>query len=396
MAFGDFTVDRNSTKYVLGSGGDIISYATDEPAFEFNTDGSYKGLLVEPAATNLAVQSENFNTTWTAVYATPTQDTEETPDGDTSSKYIKIVDNNDSGSGSVQVFQADPITAGTQYTFSVFLKAANNNWAQLDLYDSVNTASYRRYFDLQNGVLGSFESVEPDDSQIVAYPNGWYRCSITATCGASNSTGNFYISVAEADLDKTLTRDGSHSIYAWGAQFEQGPIATSYIPTTTATVTRNKDDITLGSASSLIGQTEGTVYVEVDWRASGTNQRLIEIGDETNDNRIIIYHDGSGGNLTFLLQANGSSVFTPTQSSSGFSGIQKVAFAYANGDQEAYRNGSSIATGTGSLASLATLTEIGLGIYPVGSSLQANMHIRAAALFTRRLSDAECQALTTL
>ena len=61
--FGDFTVDRNSTKYVLGSGGDIISYATDEPAFEFNADGSYKGLLVEPAATNICLQSEDINTT---------------------------------------------------------------------------------------------------------------------------------------------------------------------------------------------------------------------------------------------------------------------------------------------------------------------------------------------
>ena len=56
----DFTVDRNSTKYVLGSGGDIISYATDEPAFEFNADGSYKGLLVEPAATNVMTYSEDF------------------------------------------------------------------------------------------------------------------------------------------------------------------------------------------------------------------------------------------------------------------------------------------------------------------------------------------------
>ena len=99
MAFGDFTVDRNSAKYVLGSGGDIISYATDEPAFEFNADGSYKGLLVEPAATNLCLQSEDINTTWSvgSSGATPTQSTEETPDGDTTNKYIKLADNNTGG-----------------------------------------------------------------------------------------------------------------------------------------------------------------------------------------------------------------------------------------------------------------------------------------------------------
>ena len=48
----DFTVDRNSSKWVLGPNGYLIEYGVDEAAIEFNPDGSYKGVLVEPAAMN--------------------------------------------------------------------------------------------------------------------------------------------------------------------------------------------------------------------------------------------------------------------------------------------------------------------------------------------------------
>jgi hypothetical protein len=61
MAFGDFTVTRASTKNVIGSNGLYQSVANNVPAFEFNTDGSYRGLLVEPGATNLALRSQEFD-----------------------------------------------------------------------------------------------------------------------------------------------------------------------------------------------------------------------------------------------------------------------------------------------------------------------------------------------
>jgi len=194
----------------------------------------------------------------------------------------------------------------------------------------------------------------------------------------------------------TVDRDGTSSIFVWGAQVEASPIATSYIPTTTASVTRPKDDITLGSASSLIGQTEGTLYVEVDWRlATGTNQLLLIASDGTSDNRVHIYNT-TGGNLLMQLNANSISQTVQGVSSSGFSGIQKIAFAYKTDDFELYRNGSSISSDTsGSLAALATLTDIDLGQF-FDATLQANMWIRAVALYPTRLSDAEAQALTTL
>jgi hypothetical protein len=182
----------------------------------------------------------------------------------------------------------------------------------------------------------------------------------------------------------------------WGAQLETGPIATSYIPTTTASVTRVKDDITLTSASSLIGQTEGTLYVEVDWRATGTFQILLEISTNT-ANIVAIYKDTSTPNeLRMFAYADGDTKTDQGVDSSGFTGIQKIAFAYKTDDFELYRNGSSVSSDTsGSLAALATLTNIDLG-QNRSAGAQANMWIRALALYPKRLSDAEAQALTTL
>jgi hypothetical protein len=400
MAFGDFTVDRNSAKYVLGSGGDIISYATDEPAFEFNADGSYKGLLVEPAATNLCLQSEDLSTTWTPFDATPTQDTEETPDGDTTNKYIKLVDNNTGGgaTGNVYVSQSFVVVGGTKYTASAFLKKNGLDWAvfQANGAGVVGDASPYQYFDLNNGVTGT-GSAGIQAATIEAYPNDWYRCSITWTQGAGDTSFNWYIQVANADNDATVDLDNTSSIFVWGAQVETGPIATSYIPTTTASVTRNKDDITLGSASSLIGQTEGTLYVEVDWKtASGTDQYLLSVSDGTTSNWLLIYK-ATTGNLNMYAVADGNNKTNQGESSSAYSGIQKFAFAYAEDDFELYRNGSIVGTAdtSGSLASLATLTDIDLGQSPTAFE-QANLHIRAVALFTRRLSGTDLGALTTL
>jgi len=402
MAFGDFTVDRDTAKYVLGSGGDIISYATDQPAFEFNADGSYKGLLVEPAATNLCLQSEDISTTWTASGdTTVTANNTTAPDGNSTAD--KLGDDNPGGSptptGNVYVEQTITVSGGTKYTASVFLKKDGLNWALLQAAGTGGVDnSPIQYFDLLNGVTGS-GSAGIQAATIEAYPNDWYRCSITWTQGAGDTSFLFIIYVAEADNDFTLDLDGTSSIFVWGAQVETGPVATSYIPTTTASVTRNADDITLGSASSLIGQTEGTLYVEVDTRnATGIDQRLLYVTDNTNNNGFHITKLSANDYVTCYYRVGGSSIVQPNFPTNNpvTSGIVKYAVAYTATTFRLFSNGTAQTETTGLDASaMTTLFQIDLG-QSYAANTQANMHIRAVALFTRRLSDAECQALTTL
>ena len=393
----DFTVDRDTVKYVLNSSGGIASVAIDTPAIEYNTDGTYKGLLVEPASTNICLQSEDLSTTWTDDGTSLQQaSTEETPDGDTSSKNIKLVDTSAGGTGAVYVYQTITVAANTKYTASVFLKADQLSFARLSASDYDGSTDGVQFFELSGaGTKGTASNL--DDSKIEAYPNGWYRCSITWTQGAADTNFLFIIRVADSISNDNVDRDGTSSIFVWGAQVELGPIATSYIPTTTASVTRNKDDISLTGASNLIGQSEGTLYVEVDWKeASGTYQFLLSLNDGTLSNRIVIYNT-IGGSLFMFAAADGTILTQQGELSSGYSGIQKIAFAYKSGDFELYRNGSSISSESDpadSLATLATLTDIDLGQF-VNEIYQANMHIRAVALYKERLSDAQCIALTS-
>ena len=392
----DFTVDRDTVKYVLNSSGDIASVAIDTPAIEYNTDGTYKGLLVEPASTNICLQSEDINTTWSdSAQATQAQSTEETPDGDTSNKYIRLVDSGVGGTGNLYIEQAITISASTKYTASVFVKADGLAFARLQANNYTGTNDGFQYFGLSGtGSLGTSTSL--DDSSIEAYPNGWYRCSITFTAGVDPSLFTFRIFPANSISNVTVDYDGTSSIFVWGAQVEASPIATSYIPTTGASVTRNKDDISLTGASDLIGQSEGTLYVEVDWRLTAAAfQFLLSANDGTGLNRFLIYNTTTP-QLRMYARADGGTPKTDQGvDSSGFSGIQKIAFAYADADFELYRNGSSISSDTvGSLAALATLTDIDLG-QSESASNQANMWIRAIALYKTRLTDDQLADLTS-
>jgi len=380
--FGDFTVDRNSTKYVLGSGGTIISYATDEPAFEFNADGSYKGLLVEPAATNICLQSEDFDTTWTKGGVTVVTDDIASPSGVVNADRL-------TSTTFTAISQNITTTVSTNYAVSIYVKQGTSalSWIKFEFSGgSAIQYGYQVNWSTKTITLIGGRTAATNPLLVPFGNDGWYKFSMI--CASGNNTSVEFGLIPDSQA-------ATNYIYAWGAQVEAGPIATSYIPTTTASVTRVKDDITLGSASSLIGQTEGTLYVEVDWRlATDTTQILLGVTDGTNDNRLSLFTT-TGDNLRLIIRADGSELENINVSATGYSGIQKFAFAYANGDNELYRNGSSIGTGTASLATLATLTDIDLG-QRFSATVQANMWIRAVALYPTRLSDAEAQALTTL
>ena len=175
---------------------------------------------------------------------------------------------------------------------------------------------------------------------------------------------------------------------------ETGSVATSYIPTTTAAVTRNADVISLsGAVSGCIGQTEGTIYAQMIASPSGTGVNAFLIGDGTFNN--VIYIGKTNAKLDSFVRVSGTTALSNSTFDLTANAI-KVALAYKSGDNALYVNGNLVASGTTAFTPANALISVGfVGGFTFGAVNAINKY-NAAALYTTRLTNAELQSLTTL
>ncbi len=177
-------------------------------------------------------------------------------------------------------------------------------------------------------------------------------------------------------------------------QMELGATASTFIPTTTAAVTRVIDDARKTGVASLIGQTQGTVYMEVSLRDQniGSFRRLITLSNGTVNNRIQINTTDTNSRLQLTITTGGATQ-AAILSASPFSGVVKVAVAYDVNDIAFYANGVPIGTDTS--ASIPACDQINLGAAFDGGN-PFNDSIAQAALFKTRLTNAQLAEITTI
>ena len=173
-------------------------------------------------------------------------------------------------------------------------------------------------------------------------------------------------------------------------QMELGAYATTWVPTTTTAVTRIADVASKTGVASLIGQTEGTLFAEVNMRNLVIGARILTVNNGTVDNRAMLFY--TSGTLTFGVNSGSVTVATiafPTTTQ----GSYKLAAAYKQNDFVFYVNGVQVGTDT-SGATPSSLSRI-----DVGNELGFNVlsdTIAQAALFPTRLTNAQLAQLTTL
>jgi hypothetical protein len=287
------TFTRASSGTYVGSDGLIKTAATDTPRFDHNpATGESLGLLVEEARTNLLTYSEQFNNlAWSKFRLTVTQDAAIAPNNTITAD--KLVPNNGTTTGAC--YSLVTVTIGNSYVVSVYIKAAELGFAFVANNTRVSTTDAGVCVNLSTGAI---TNAGASGTYVVTNAgNGWWRVSCATTSTSSNAFFEIY-PLAAAGTWNSSTGDGTSGIYIWGAQLEAGAFPTSYIPTTTASVTRSADVASIAGSnfSRWYNQSEGTMFGSIRTRApaSASNGFLFQFTDGTSNNRIELLQQGSG------------------------------------------------------------------------------------------------------
>jgi len=259
-----------------------------------------------------------------------------------------------------------------------YLKGSNNGLNLASGYVAFNLAT------------GSFvESLGTVTSYgIVAVGNGWYRvhlvtggycASVYAKAAELSQIGiqlfgnGFYIYSKDAPANNT-----TNGILIWGAQTEAGAFPTSYIPTTSSTVTRSADvaSMTGTNFSSWYNQSEGTWVAGLPIPAKQSNSRVFTGGTEIWADptpRITAVRTGSSTNYI--------SVTHPVIAAAAYN--SSTCFGAAGGLLSANVGGT-----------LTTPTQMIIGRSTAAGVGYINVPISRLTYYPTRLPDATLQALT--
>ncbi len=388
------TFTRASSATYIDSAGTLQTGAVDVPRFDHNpTTAESLGLLVEEQRTNSLTYSEDTSQWLTPTNITLSQNQTTAPDGaSTADQYLETA------ATGLHVQDGMPFTfvTSTAYTYSVFVKSIGGRNFEIGYPPTTFTNRFARFNLSGSGsVQGSDAGVT---ASIQAYANGWYRCSATNTCalGASARISNF---ANNDSFARSYAGDVTKGLFIWGAQLEAGAFPTSYIPTTTAAVTRSADvaSITGANFSSWYRQDEGTVFASAGVQDfTQTNfPRLFSLDRaDVSSNFIAAVRGSSTRRLDYSVFADGTG-----QAVGLNNGIAPAANTTANGAW-VYKANDFVGAVNGVLTNSDTsgsaptlLTTFGIGMQG-NATLHYNGTIRRLTYWPQRLANSTLQAIT--
>jgi hypothetical protein len=367
----------------------IVKAANNEPRFDHDPITlACKGLLIEESRTNIILQSQTFQTTWTAAALNTTGipayiNVATAPDGTTTAeKLIATIT-----TSTHQFRQSVTLVSGTTYTVSNYFKAAEQKFVSFQLFGVANgNTDWLAFFDVSTatpaaGAFNGFTSISITDAG-----NGWFRCTGTFTATAS---GTLEVRIGGAGSlsagGQFYTGDAVSGFFIWGAQVEAGSFPTSYIPTVAASVVRSADvcSITGSDFTGFWNRFAGTCVVGVG-SSLGSVPRFVSNAGSART--LEIY---GTTNIDFFEAAGAQEIRVVTSPTYPI----KLGLAYAINDYQSSYNGllGGSDTNTGGTIPNATALHIGnLG----GTSNRLTGHIQSIRYFKKRLANAKLASFT--
>lgn len=361
----------------------LVSAASDVARFDHDPlTGASLGLLVEEQRTNLLTRSEEFDNaqSWTQTSVSVVANSTVAPDGSlTADSLIEASEN------STHIIRRDVTFSAGTYTASIYAKMITSGSGR-NLGILFNTTSVGALFSLVTGnVVSTIGS--PVATPATPVGNGWWRFSVTATLAAITDNVRFYLGSGSV-WTSSYSGDGTSGLYLWGAQLESGSFATSYIPTTSAQVTRPADSATMTGTnfSSWYRQDEGTLVANLTPRVLS-----VAAGVQAND--------ASTGNAVRLALASTTDQSTVTTGGAAQATLDggtpvagtaaKVALAYRANDFALSLNAGTVATDTS--GTLPTVSQFQIG---AETTTFGNLTVAKIDYYPRRLSNQQLQLFT--
>ena len=396
---------RASTKTYFDSNGVLQTAASGVAVTDYGyVDGRWvsKGLSLEPQATNLLLHSST-SSSWAiadvSLNLTAEVNNLLAPDNTVSATKITTI----AASGYTFYRQGLSLTAGTTYTASVHVK--RGNYRYIGLRGASNDLGFDHcVFDFDTESFVWQPATEIVSKSFTRLNNGWFRLAVTILC---NTSENRFVGVAMTDAvgsENVSIPVGSYT-YVWGAQLETGPVATSYIPTTTAQVTRAADtstsaQTTRAADNAVISGTNFSQWFRVDEYslfAEFVTNSLNAAGYDSiaeliksSSSRVGMYVNKNVSNIvTIDMRTATANKQTNSPASCLSNSKNKTVFSLNRSTIRAATNGS-VSADSAVIAIPLDINQLIIGKY----DSMANMCIRSLKYYPKALTSAELQAMT--
>ena len=375
----DFTRASNAT--VVNKAGLIETVGNGIPRIDFlgNTQGALK---LEPQRTNLSPYSEdlnNFSTSNINVTINPNQIT--SPSGNLADK---VEENNVDGSHAIRRLNGISVTAAQDYAFSFFAK--KDERSIVGISNTIGGAARNAFIDIENGIILSSDF---NDSSIDNYGNGWYKISLTDT---ATITSDYDIRIYTSTQDGDFSHQGvvGYGFYIWGISVEQGSYPTSYIPTQGSAVTRLADSCSQTVPDGVIGQTEGTLYTEINITKllGATTRSIVRLGSAV-DLVDFSFLGTLNNSIRAVIRTSANTRFQAVFEIQSV-GVYKLAIGYKSNDSVFYVNGVQINNTINTSFTIPSIEDI-----TYDYSTELNDSVNQTKVYNTRLTNSELQALTS-
>ena len=327
----------------------------DMPRLDYSGGASCPSLLLEPQRSNLITHSEYFGGYFNVTEINLSYNYAISPDGTLNANKVTFPSTSNS------MYKSGLSYSGT-HSISFWYKGEGSNVGKT--------------FDVRLQGTSANQNID------VTLESGWKRFE-------AQSDGLQILEIT----NRSATTIGAGSLLLYGFQIEAGSYPTSYIPTYGSSVTRSEDVCGATGLSSVIGQTQGVIFMDFIWSNSsptGGDYALMVYGANTAD---FVSLNANGNTNQMLVYAGGSAVAAIGGGSFVVGQRYKIALVYSENYFAYYINGVLKGTDTSgavpnNLQSVRTETPFGLK-----TSSQKTQQL---VFFPTALTDSECIALTTI